>query len=233
MSAAVRPLNFVDHGNVKIKPSRHFPHVAKEQIVPLVVHEFANASGEMPVVFVKNSDNGEFTPVAVLGFEQGENVFFGDTWRGSYVPAVITHRPFALMPTPEDASQMQLMVQQTDELMANSEGEALFTEDGSETPYLEKRKNALGKYLEHTHITKAFVDFLAEHELLVEQTLNLEFDGQKRQLSGVYLVSEAKLNELSDEVFLNMRKRGYLSAVYAHLMSMQQLNNLARLKSSK
>ncbi|WP_448211859.1 SapC family protein [Colwellia sp. MEBiC06753] len=231
MSAPARPLNFVDHGKVKIKPSRHFPHVEKEQIVPLIVHEFASAAAEMPVVFVKNADTGEFTPVAIMGFEAGENLFYGETWRASYVPAVVMHHPFALMPSKEDPENLQMIVIETDEVLNGTEGEALFKEDGSETAYLEQRKNALGKYFEHSHVTKAFVNFLKEKDLLVEQTLNLELNGQKRQLSGVYLIHEGKLNELSDQDFLDMKKRGYLSPIYAHLLSVQQLNNLARLKA--
>ena len=233
MSAPVRPLNFVDHGKVKIQPSRHFPHVEKEQIVPLIVHEFASAAAEMPVVFVKNSETQEFTPVAVLGFEQGENLFYGEKWQASYVPAVVMHHPFALMPSQEDAEQMQLVILETDQVLNGTEGEALFTETGEETKYLEQRKNALGKYFENTFITKGFVNFLVEKELLSEQTLNLEINGQKRQLSGVHVVNEQKLNALSDEDFLTMKKRGFLSPIYAHLMSMQQLNNLARLKNTK
>ncbi|NMP30279.1 SapC family protein [Thalassotalea sp. M1531] len=233
MSAPARPLNFVDHGKVKIKPSRHFPHVENEQIVPLIVHEFASAAAEMPVVFVKNAETGEFTPVAIMGFETGENVFHGETWRGSYVPAVVMHHPFALMPSKEDPEQLQLILIETDEVLNGTEGEALFTESGEESKYLASRKEALGKYFEHTHVTKSFVNFLTEKDLLVEQTLNLEINGQKRQLSGVYLINESKLNALSDEDFLTLRKRGFLSPIYAHFFSIQQLSNLARLKSTK
>lgn len=232
MSAPARPLNFVEHGKVKIKSSRHFPHVKNEQIVPVVAHEFANVGAEMPVVFVKNSETGEFTAVAMMGFEQGENVFYGETWKGAYVPAVITHRPFALMPSQNDPETLQLILVEDEEIMKNTEGEALFTEDGKETKYLEQRKNAIGKYFEHTQVTKAFIQYLVAKELLVEQTLNLDLNGQKRQVNGVYQVSEAKLNELSDEEFINLRKRGFLPAIYAHLISMQQLNNLARLKTA-
>jgi len=233
MSTPVRPLNFVDHGKVKIKSTRHFPHVANQQIVPLIVHEFASAAAEMPVVFVKNAETGEFTPVAILGFETGENLFYGETWQGSYVPAIVMHHPFALMPTKEDTENLQLVILETDEVLNGTDGEALFTESGEESIYLETRKNALGKYFENTHVTKSFVNFLTEHDLLVEQALNLELNGQKRQLSGVYLINEGKLNALSDDDFLTAKKRGFLSPIYAHLFSVQQLHNLARLKSIK
>ncbi|MFD2165211.1 SapC family protein [Thalassotalea euphylliae] len=232
MSAPVRPLNAIDHGKIKLPKTRHFPHVSDQQIVPLIVHEFSNASAEMPIVFVKNSETGEFQSVAVLGFEEGENLFVGEeTWKGGYVPAVVTHYPLALMPSPENPEDMQVLLIEDDVIMNNQEGEAVFDEEGKETPFMENRKNAIGKYFENMHVTKAFTRFLAEKELLVEQTLNIQLGEQKRQLSGVYLVDERKLNALSDEDFIDMKKRGYLSPIYAHMLSVHQLNNLARMKA--
>ena len=234
MSAPARPLNFIDHGTVKINPTRHFPHVEQQQIVPLIVQEFSTVAAEMPVVFVKNAETGSFQPVAILGFEAGENLFYGDPkWRGQYVPASIMHHPFALMPSKDDANNLQVIIIETDTVMNGKEGEALFKEDGSETEYLEQRKNALGKYYENMHITTAFVNYLQEKNLLVEQTLNIDINDQKRQLSGLYLVDEKKLNALSDEDFIDLRKRGYLPAIYAHMLSIHQLNTLASLKTSK
>ncbi|WP_286263213.1 SapC family protein [Thalassotalea atypica] len=234
MSAPARPLNFIDHGQIKIKPTRHFPHVQGQQIVPLIIHEFSSAAAEMPVVFVKNAETGSFQPVAIMGFEEGENLFYGEPkWRGHYVPAAIMHHPFALMPSKEDANNLQVILIETDTVMAETDGEALFKEDGTETEYMAKRKNALGTYYENMHITTAFVDFLKEKELLVEQTLNIDINEQKRQLSGLYLVDEKKLNALSDEDFGEVRRRGYLPSIYAHMLSVHQLNRLATLKTQK
>jgi SapC len=234
MSAPARPLNFIDHGKVKIKDSRHFPHVEGQQIVPLIIHEFSSVGAEMPVVFVKNAETGTFQPVAIMGFEEGENLFYGDpNWRGHYIPAVVMHHPFALMPSKEDKDNLQMILIETDKVMSETEGEALFNDDGSESDYLEKRKNALGKYYENMHVTSAFVQMLQDKDLLVERTLNIDINDQKRQLSGLYLVDEKKLNALSDEEFCEIRKRGYLSAIYAHMLSVHQLSKLASLKTSK
>ncbi len=234
MSAPARPLNFVDHGQIKINPTRHFPHVESQQIVPLVIHEFSSAGAEMPVVFVKNAETGSFQPVAIMGFQEGENLFYGEPkWHGHYVPAAIMHHPFALMPSKEDKNNLQVILIETDEVMSGTEGEALFNEDGTESKYLEQRKDALGKYYENMHITTAFVKLLQDKDLLLERTLNIDINDQKRQLSGLYLIDEKKFNALSDEDFSEIRKRGYLSPIYAHLLSVHQLNKLAELKKSK
>ena len=48
-------------------------------------------------------------------------------------------------------------------------------------------------------------------------------------MGSFYAFDEAKFNELSDEDFLEMRKRGYLPVAYAILTSMQQMDGLFRL----
>ncbi len=43
---------------------------------------------------------------------------------------------------------------------------------------------------------------------------------------GIYIVDEKKLNSLSDEQLLDLIKRGLMPAIYAHLMSLQQVQRL-------
>lgn len=234
MTAPARPLNFIDHGKVKINVTRHFPQVKDQQVLPLIVHEFSKVAAEMPIVFVKNAETGEFQPVAITGFEAGENLLYGEPkWLGSYVPAAVMHHPFALLPTKEDPDNLQVIIIETDEVMNGTEGEALFDAEGNETEYMKSRKDAIGTYYEYMHITKAFVDFINEKGLLTEQTLSVDVNGQKRQLSGLHLVDEKKLNSLPDEDFIEMKKRGYLSAIYSHMQSIHQLNILALLKAKQ
>ena len=69
--------------------------------------------------------------------------------------------------------------------------------------------------------------------MLSAQTLTIEIDGEKRDINGIYLVDEKKLNELSDEDFLDLRKRGFLGPIFSSLTSMHQVNRLARVKAEK
>lgn len=234
MSAKLSPLNFADHGHLKITAKYNYAHVSEQQVLPLIVHEFANAATQMPVVFVKNSETGEFQPVAIMGFQPGENVFFSeDKWRGNYVPAYATHHPFALVPHPQDETQLQIIIAEDSPVVTSVEGDALFDDKGNETEYLGKRKQALGGYYENMHITKAFTQLLLKHELLVEKSLTVDLNGDKANIAGLYLVDEKKFNGLSDEAFLEFRKKGFLAPIYSHLASMHQLRNLAALKTSK
>jgi len=232
MTSPIQALNYDSHKNVKIKRTSNFLHAKDQQVVPLIVHEFSRASAEMPVVFVKNSETGEFQSVALLGLEPKENVFYSEEkWLSSYLPALITHHPFALMPTENDASQLQVILKEDSYLVSEEEGDAIFDDKGNETEYMAKRKNAIGQYYENTHVTKAFVSFLSEKSLLTQQKLSLDLNGKKISVDGIYLVDEKVLNTLSDEDFLVLRQRGYLAPIYNHLSSLHQLNRLAQLKT--
>lgn len=232
MSVKISPLSYTEHGQVKIKTSQYIEHVSTQQVMPLIVHEFAQASYEMPVVFIKNSKTGEFESVGLLGFKPGDNIFYSKKgWRGNYIPAYVGHHPFALMPSAEDETKLQVIIYESSDLVNDQEGEALFDSTGKETEYLEKRKNILGNYYENAQVSKAFINTLNKMDLLIEQTLTINFNDEKMNINGVYLVDEKKLNELSDEDFLSLRKKNLLAPIYNHLRSLYQLNNLAKLKT--
>ena len=74
---------------------------------------------------------------------------------------------------------------------------------------------------------------LAELDLLAERSLNIDMDDQKINLTGIYFIDEKKLGELSDEKFLDLKKRGFLPVIYAHLMSLNQMRRLGRYRSSR
>lgn len=234
MTSAIRTLSYENHNQIKIKHSSDFQHAKDQQVVPLIVHEFARASAEMPIVFVKNAETGEFQSVALLGLSPNENLFYSESsWLSTYLPALISHHPFALMPTQNDETQLQMVIKEDSHVVSKTEGDALFDSEGNETEYLEKRKNSLGQYFEHTHLTKLFIKQLSDKSLLSQQNLSLTLNGEKIEINGVYLVDEKALNALSNEDFLELRTKGFLGPIYNHLGSLHQLSRLAKLKAAK
>ncbi len=75
MTTSISPLNAELHKNLKIQSKHHYPHTKGQNVLPILVHEFAEASAEIPVVFVKNAETGQFQPVVVLGFEPAKICF--------------------------------------------------------------------------------------------------------------------------------------------------------------
>ncbi|WNC71065.1 SapC family protein [Thalassotalea psychrophila] len=227
----IQPLNKTAHAKTKIKSQANFAHAKGQHLAPVVVHEFSRASAEFPVVFVKNTETGTFQSVVLFGVKPGENLYTEtDTWEGTYAPAAVTNFPLALVPENNESDKFMVVIATDNAVVNEEEGNALFEENGEESEYLTRRKEALGKYFEHSHITQAFTKELADRDLLIQQNLEIAANGEKIQINGLYLVDEKKLNELSDEDYIALRKRGFLAPIYAHLNSMHQMHRLVKKK---
>ena len=59
--------------------------------------EYAELQREYPIFFRKDRDSGEWQSVALLGFEQHENLFLQDgRWNASYLPGAVARGPFLI-----------------------------------------------------------------------------------------------------------------------------------------
>jgi hypothetical protein len=54
-----------------------------------------------------------------------------------------------------------------------------------------------------------------------------------KNIAGCYVINEERLNNLSDELFLEIRAKRYLPAVYAQLVSLAQIERLLNLKEER
>jgi len=230
--AKVELLNNEKHRNIKIKTNRDVSDLKEQSILPLVLGEFPHAAIEFPICFIKNNQTDDLQVVALMGIESKENLFVKDgSWDSAYMPARYTHRPFGLLQNPEDKANYGIAVDFDSELVNEEEGVALFDENGNETEFLVKQKEAMGTYLEQEHLTRSFTKELNDKGYLTQRQINVTVNEQKYNVDGVYIIDEKKIEELSDEDFLDLRKRGLLTPIYTHLLSMRQMNNLIRRKS--
>jgi hypothetical protein len=56
---------------------------------------------------------------------------------------------------------------------------------------------------------------------------------QVKNINGCYVINEERLNGLSVEGFTDLRDKRYLPAVYAHLLSLAQIERLMTLKEER
>lgn len=215
------------HGELKIAVT-DFQHVAEQHIVPVSLHEIAHAATEYPIVFVKNGDSDDFQAVAMMGLKPGQNLSVKEgKWQGLYIPAVVRDYPLGLVLNPEVKDKVWIGIREKAASVNTTEGNALF--DGeNESEFLAARKAALIAHFEQDQSSRNILGFLAKKGLLKAQSLTVDVAGEKRNINGLYLIDEAKLNELSDEDYLDLRKRGLLAPIYAHFASLNQVNRLAR-----
>jgi hypothetical protein len=56
---------------------------------------------------------------------------------------------------------------------------------------------------------------------------------QVKNINGCYVLNEERLNSLSTEGFVDLREKRYLPAIYAHLVSLAQIERLIMLKDER
>jgi hypothetical protein len=233
--ANFQPLHKETHAKTRLKPIENVADLKTQHALGVVVQEFALAGAHYPIAFAKEQDQDIYFPVAIMGLEQNVNLFVSDEgkWEGMYMPARYTHKPLTVIPNKDDPNMFGIAIDVDADIVSEEEGELLFTEDGKESEHLEGRKKALMAFVENEQMTKAFLDTLSEMGLLEAQNIGIKVKDKDYQLNGLFLVNEKKLNELSDEEYLKLRKRGFLGPIYAHLGSMHNISNLAQRQGAK
>ena len=108
-------------------------------------------------------------------------------------------------------------------------GARLFDDTGAATETLDRATRFASEFAVWATRTDAFAAFLVEHDLLRAVTFDVTGPASKTPISirGVSIVDEQKLNALPADVFEDLRSRGYLGVVYAHLFSLGALQALA------
>ena len=218
------------HANLKVIHSDDYTRYRNQQLIPVVARDFYSLSVEYPLVFVTDRQSGAFTPVAIMGLRDGENLYCQqEPYPVQVVPASFQHAPFAIAATDSQREQFAVMVDEESHLLSETEGQPLFKANGEKTPYMEQRIEALVQAAQQREQMVQVCRILQEKQLLVTQRIQLQYrpDGWLYNIDGIYTVDENKLNELPDEDFLALRKRGLISLIYAHLMSLQQLRRIA------
>lgn len=223
------PLDKDKHSALKVNLKHNYKFAHNAHVAATTMREFGAVGSCMPIVFVKEPSQGRFHTVAMLGLDQGSNLFFqNDKWLAHALPLSIQRYPFDVRP---DGDKLGVYIDENAEVFGD-EGEPLFTEEGEPTDYLKSRNQMLGDIANSEMSTQKFVTELQELNLIDEVQLTITYaTGQKRNVTGLNIISEQRLNELSDEKTLELKKSGFLAAAYAMLMSLGQLNRLVQLSA--
>ena len=224
------PLANDKHADLKVINSGDYTRFKEQHLIPIVVRDFYTLSSEFPLVFVTNVQSEEFMPVAIMGLKEGQNLYCQESpFPSQVIPIGFGNAPFAITATDESRDQFAVLVDEDSELLSRTEGNALFNEKGEKTEYMDARVEGLVRAANEREQTTQVCKLLREKELLVTHQVQLQHrpDGQRYSIEGIYTVNEEKLNQLSDEEFLELRKIGLLSMIYAHLTSLQQLRRIS------
>ena len=221
------------HKTLRIDPVEVKLLGATEHLIPLVLSEFGRASTSFPIVFTKNLDTGQFSVVAMCGFEKQENLFFEQgSWTSYYVPLNILRQPFFLGTEDGKDGEKQIVCLDVGSPAISEEGEALFNKAGEPTPYLEKMQLMLSELYNGEKRTQKFVQWLAAKNLIQKMILDIKFDnGETLKVQGIYTIDEEALNQLPAGEFQDLRERGYLAFVYAMILSLDHISGMVKTRN--
>nr|WP_136250335.1 SapC family protein [Ningiella ruwaisensis] len=223
------PLDKDKHGDLKIAKKTDFSYAAKTHLAAATIREYAQLAGSIPLVFIEDPNTKNIHSVAMLGLEQGSNLYYAaERWQGPHVPLNIQRYPFDIRP---DGDKLGVFIDENSEMFAD-EGIALFTESGEATDFLKNRQQFLADLANSEVQNQRFIKQLTELDLLEEIQLRVNYQsGQSRNVTGIMTVNEKRLLDLDDDKVLAMHKAGYLGAAYSMMLSLSQLNRLVELSN--
>jgi len=199
--------------------------------VPITVDEFVAAQRHYPIVF---SDGAEGVPLALVGLQEGKNLFVGEDgqWKaGAYVPAYIRRHPFMLARLQPEAEVLSLVFDDSWGLVTADATDKLFADGDSAKVPSELTKNILTfceQFEQAIARTKSFMDEVGKLGLLMEGQAQIQNPGmeQPATFAGFKMVDEKKLQNIRGDQARKMVQNGMMGLLYAHLFSLSQMREL-------
>jgi SapC. len=193
--------------------------------------EFAELQREYPIFFRKDPE-GRFHAVALLGFEQRENLYLeGDRWSASYLPGAVARGPF-LIGFQERQVDGQLRAEPVvhvdlDNPRVSGDGELVFTANGGNTPYLDRVIAVLRGINDGVQAGREMYAALDALQLIQPVTLDIRFDDSHQvKLTGLYGIDRERLAALDAEALHGLHRSGWLEGAYLVLSSLYNMRRL-------
>ena len=233
----LEPLNFTQHGKMKVRAVPASPVMASTHAVPLTVDEFMLVQRFCPIVFSVGEDP---IPMALMGLNEGVNVFLGEDGRARdeqvYIPAYMRRYPFLLARLRPDADELSLCFDPKSGAVGDfDEGEPLF--DGDQPSEATK---AILQFCEQFEAagqrTSAFMEDLKKSDLLMEGEVAIQQADKPDQpyvYRGFKMINQEKLRQLDAEKVKNWNEIGLLPLIYAHLFSLDLMRVIFGLQAQQ
>ncbi|MEM9743352.1 MAG: SapC family protein [Pseudomonadota bacterium] len=222
------------HAELRFQPSSDFSFAADQGSFPILVNEFPEAAASYPLLFVRHEDRAP-VPIAStgLGLDRNEFVDAAGRWQSdAYVPAYVRRYPFTftdLGAARERSGDLVLCID-LDAPQLREEGVGLFDAPTDSSSVADRALEFCNRFQAGYRQTLAFAEHLDTLGLFVERRFKVTYDRAEqrdRVLQGCSVIDEERLQALDDDAFLELRRRNYLPAIYAHLRSLHRLVSLA------
>ena len=221
-------LNSQEHRDLRIQTQASSAFGDNQRFVQVVVAEFPHLVVHYPILLSKDSDTGAFFCGAMLGFDEGENLFL-DERKGHQ-----SYRPLNLQRMPFYTHGPDLAIDLDHPRVNTGKGQALFTHEGKPTAYLESIMSTFRELRPGMEMTRQFIATLLQLKLLESIDISTRFDdGSTRNLIDLYTIDKDALRSLPDMSVVELFRRGYLHLIYLMIASVQQIAALGQRKNQR
>jgi hypothetical protein len=233
-------LNNNDHRDLKIITKRSAALGEDVSYVYTFPLEFKSIQAHYPIVFRKEAETGKLFPVALLGFENGENLFlYSEQWNASYVPCMFERQPFSIgrqSVTIDGVKSLQsaVCIDVASPRVSKTEGQPIFLEFGGNSAYLERVVAMLEAIEFGNEHNETFIAHLMELDLIESFSVDIELNnGSQHSLFGYYTINEDKLSQLGGASLEKLHTNGFLQFIYMIIASQVHFRDLVELKNKK
>lgn len=208
MPAQIEVLNAHRHRHLKLLRQGQSAHTESVDTMDVMLAEFRPAATAYAIVFIQ--EQGGIHPQPVL-LDPGRNSNHRKgAWNMHYLPQVLRVHPFTLMMR-NGSDDPLIGIDRDSPLISETEGEPLFLLDGRLAPTTSEIMSLLARLNEAKRETSEF----CRHISALDWFTPLGGNG------SIYLRIDAARLEQADHTTLHLlRKRGWLTAIYAHLISL-------------
>jgi hypothetical protein len=222
------PLNNEVHRSITVDGRASAAYGDSQRFAQVVVNEFPLLVIHYPILFSKSAETGQFYCGAMLGFDEGENLFLKEwTHLELYRPLILQRGPFY-------ANGAELAIDLDHPRVGAQSGKPLFTEQGLPTRYLESIIWSFQQLKPGIEMTKLFIARLLELKLVepVDIEVGLD-DGTARKCVDLYTINQEMLEKLTDAVVVELFRRGYMRLIHLMIASLKHIPLMASKKNAQ
>jgi len=202
--------------------------------------ELGALQNEYPLFLMKNTESDHFEPVALLGFNEGENLYLADgRWDAMALPLAIERQPLLIGYQQQtiDGAPTRAPVVHIDldhPSVSREAGQPLFLPHGGESEWLQHQTAVLKSILEGHEDIPRLSQTLVGLELIQSISLDIEFvDGSKQSVEGLYAIDEDRLAALPGSALETLNRAGDLRSIFMLLASLPNLRRLIERKNAR
>lgn len=197
--------------------------------MPVSYTEIPVAQRDYPIVFVSADNGATFMTMIILGLKTRQNLFVSPLgWDGSvYLPAYVRRYPFCMAKVTVDNTQRDERVVCVAKEALTPDGESLFDAAGTPTSEWQALEKLLQEYETDLVRSEELCKLVAELGLLEPFNMQASLTtGTTLQLTGMHRVDENRLNALDPAQLQDLARKGVLSRLYSHLLSLENFRRL-------